>query len=53
MVDIQEKKPIQSKFWTAPNTDKVQLSPWEQLKNHKIQAIEQEQLDRVFNYLVS
>lgn len=40
-------------FWNASNLEKVDLSPWEILKHHKIQAIEQECLDRVFNYLIS
>ena len=31
--------------------DKLKLSPAEQLKEVEIQTIEQEQLDRVFNYL--
>ena len=51
-MDEKEKKVKKPYFWSASNEEKLKQSPCEILKHVKISPIEQEALDRVFEWLI-
>lgn len=49
MTDLGKTK--KASFWSASNDEKIVQSPWEVLKTWKISSIEQDCLDKVYQYL--
>ena len=51
-MDDKEEKEKKQYFWSSSNEEKLKQSPCEILKHVKISPIEQEALDRVFEWII-